>query len=550
MSAIVSAMAGCIDDKYDLSKDTDTRLSISKNGLTLPTSSTSDIQLSQIIDLEEDGELKTDDEGNYYFHKTGTTTDETTISVGYGSICNTVETEYTHHLRKDPTLKTTAKFPEYNISTMEFKTSIHPDYAPDRLGTHVRALDYVDTPMSIVIEFLDNNISMFAPQISKIKYTLPSYYVLEDENDLTSTNVWTNRRHYHIIKCKGVDFNAPLKDGEEAYYDNKTGQIHFKGEIKMEFTIDYAYMNEYAKINDPHIDIRTTIGSLTTDRVTGRFEKDEHVDVEPITFENLPDVVNDKEVVIDIENPVVRLTVDNEVPARALINATMRAYRDGKETASLKVGEAYGTDSIKFEGGKKQTVWISRNSMAQLPDTVSGNVVIPDMMKLLTVMPDRIEIDGWAHTDSSQVVTMSLSHEYHVYPTYELFAPLIIGKNMKLVYNKIMDDLHDKLKHLDVTKITFSANATNNIPLDLTATMTAKDELGNTIESIQLEQSQTIYGLTDSSITMTITGNSNDFQRVHSIELKAYADSNGYMAGQQLNENQAIKLDNIKVTVY
>lgn len=547
--AMVSTMIACVDDKYDLGKNVDIKLGISENGITLPTSSTSDIKLSQVMELEENGQLKTDAAGNYYFHKTGTTTNETIISVGYGSICNTAETNYTFYFKKDPTLETSVRYPEYNINTMKFTVKVQPPYAPDKLGQHVRELCYVHTPMDIVIEFLDNNIADFAPYISEIRYTVPSYYDIEDESDLTQKNVKTNTFNYHRIRCKGVDFKAALKNGEVASYNNKTGQITFKGEIKMECAIDYAYMNEYKKIEDPFIQMRTTIGSLTTDKVEGRFEKSEYVDVEPITFENLPDMINDEEVVIDIENPVVRLTVDNEVPARALINATLKAYRDGKETASLKIGEAYGTDSIKFEGGMKQTVWVSRIPTA-IPDTVNGNVVIPEMMNLLKVMPDKIEIDGWAHTDSSQVVTMGLNKKYHVYPTYELFAPLVMGKNMKLVYTKTMDDLHDKLKKLEVNKITFTTNATSNIPLDLTATMKAMDLQGNPIENIRLEQSQTIEGLAESKITLTLTGNTDDFQKMYSVELKAYAECNETMAGQPLNENQAIRFDNIRVTAY
>lgn len=546
---MVSTMIACVDDKYDLGKNVDIKLGISENGITLPTSSTSDIKLSQVMELEENGQLKTDAAGNYYFHKTGTTTNETIISVGYGSICNTAETNYTFYFKKDPTLETSVRYPEYNINTMKFTVKVQPPYAPDKLGQHVRELCYVHTPMDIVIEFLDNNIADFAPYISEIRYTVPSYYDIEDESDLTQKNVKTNTFNYHRIRCKGVDFKAALKNGEVASYNNKTGQITFKGEIKMECAIDYAYMNEYQKIKDPFIQMRTTIGSLTTDKVEGRFEKSEYVEVEPITFENLPDMINDEEVVIDIENPVVRLTVDNEVPARALINATLKAYRDGKETASLKIGEAYGTDSIKFEGGTKQTVWVSRIPTA-IPDTVNGNVVIPEMMNLLKVMPDKIEIDGWAHTDSSQVVTMGLNKKYHVYPTYELFAPLVMGKNMKLVYTKTMDDLHDKLKKLEVNKITFTTNATSNIPLDLTATMKAMDQQGNPIENIRLEQSQTIEGLAESKITLTLTGNTDDFQKMYSVELKAYAECNETMAGQPLNENQAIRFDNIRVTAY
>ena len=270
--------------------------------------------------------------------------------------------------------------------------------------------------------------------------------------------------------------------------------------------------------------------------------------METITFDDLPDIIKDEEVVVDIENPTVRLTVDNEVPARALINATLKAYRNGEETSHLNIGNEYGTDSIKFEGGKKQTVWISRIPTA-IPDSVSGNVVVGNMMELLSRMPDKIEVVGKASTDSSQVVTMSLNEEYVVRPSYELVAPLVIGPKMKLVYTKVSDDLHSTLKNMEITSLTMRARAINNIPLDLTATLKAMDEAGNEINGIVLVQSQVIKGIDDTDIVMTLTGEIEDFQKVDKLEIKAYAESNGVLAGHALNKSQALRLEDIKVTV-
>lgn len=544
----LSAITSCVDDTYDLSKDIEIQVGFGNDGITLPSSSTSNIKLNQVIELEKDGQLTTDAQGNYLFYKSGKTKEETIISVGYGSICNTVETNYTYHLKQDPTLQTVTKYPEWNINTMQFTTKVSPDYKPDKLGSHVRELSYVDTPMAIVVELLDNNISNFAPYISEIKYSVPSFYVLEDESELIETQVRTNQLHYHAIRCKGVDFTAPQQEGETAAYDSQTGQIIFKGEVKIECKIDYAYMNVYDTTDDPHINIRVTMGSLTTDRVTGRFDKSERVEIEPITFDDMPDLIMDKEVTIDIDNPIIRLTINNEVPARALVNATLTAYRDGAESSRLNIGESYGTDSIKFDGGKKETIWISRKP-TEIPDTVTTNVVVSNLMDLFTVMPNNIEIDGWAHTDSSQTVTMNLNHDYKVYPTYELVAPLVIGPNMKLVYTKEAENIHSKIKHLEITEMTMRGKAINNIPLDLTATMLAKDEKGNTIKGITMEQDQTIKALGETEITMTLKGSAEDFKKMDKLEIKAYAESNEGMAGQALNENQSLRIEEIKVTV-
>lgn len=545
---IITTITGCIENKYDLTKEIDIKLGFGENGLTLPTGSTSKMKMNQIIELDKNSQLTTDWQGNYLFHKKGKSNKETIINIGLGSICNTIDTFFAYHFKQDPELESIPKYPEWNINEMHFTTNVHLNYAPDKMGEHVRALDYVDSPMAIAIDLLDNNIISFAPYISTIRYSVPSFYVLEDENDLIQLNVGTNKQNRHIIRCKGVDFNAALKNGENAYYDNKTGQIVFKGEVKLDCQIDYAYMDQYAMVADPYMNIRVIVESLITDRVTGRFEKSENVEIEPITFDDLPDFIKDKEVIIDIDNPIVKLTVDNEVPARALVNATLKAYKDRVETVRLNIGDAYGTDSIKFEGEKTQTVWISRKQ-TEIPDTVSENVIIDNIMELLQKMPDRIEIDGWAHTDSSQVVTMGLNHEYKVEPSYELVAPLIIGPNMKLVYTKEEHELYSKLKGLEITSLTLSAKVINSIPLDLTATLHAKDKDGNGINSIILTQNKKIQGQDTTNIVMTLTGTTEDFQKLDRLEIRVYAESCEALAGQALNENQDLQLEDIKITV-
>ena len=456
--------------------------------------------------------------------------------------------EYVYYFKKDSTLKTEIKSEKNNTATMRFSPEVIPSYLPDRMTECVRDFKYIKTSLRIEIEMMLDDVGEFASSISEIRYEVPSFYDLADESELVETQIRASGIHRHTINTKGVDFDAAMKNGDIIGYDALTGTIIMKGHVKMHCIINTAHMNEYNEMDVPCILMRVTMGTLGTNEVTGRFEQSERVEVEPITFDDLPDLIKDEEVVIDVDNPIVRLTVDNEVPARALVNATLRAYRDETEIASLNIGEEFGTDSIKFEGGKKQTIWISRKP-TEIPDSVSSNVVIENIMDLLKKMPDRIDIDGWAHTDSSQVVTMGLNDEYVVQPFYELVAPLVIGPSMKLVYTILSDDLHSTLKSLDINSLTVKARATNNIPLDLTATLTAKDGDGDEITGIILTQSQAIKGLDATDLELTLVGDIEDFQKVDKLEIKAYAESNGTLTGHALNKNQALRLEDIKVTV-
>lgn len=538
----------CVDNKYDLEKEIELKISFGENGLTIPTSSTGDIELNQIVELKENGQLTTDLEGNYLFYKANNDMDSIILTTGQGSLCNATESNYTYHFKQDPALETTIKNAQYNTAIMTFCTDISPNYQPDHMTDAIKYFEYIKTPLSIDIQIMFNNVNEFTSNISEIRYEVPSFYDLVNEKELTDTQVSVSGTYRHTINTKGVNFKAAMRNGDKIGYDSTTGEITMIGHIKMYFTINTAHMNEYEALKDPQMDIRVIIGTLGTNEVTGRFAQKEQINVDPITFEDLPDIIQNEEVAIDLENPMVRLTVDNSIPARALVNATLKSYRNETEIARLNIGEKYGTDSIKFEGEKKQTIWISRVPTV-IPDTVSGNVVVGNIMDLLKKMPDKIEIDGWANTDSTQIVTLGLNKDYIVRPSYELVAPLIIGPNMKLVYTKETDSLHSTMKSIEISSLTMKARAINKIPLDLTTTMIAKDIEGNKITGITLLQSQTIKGLDESDITLTMTGDIEDFQKMDILEIKAYAESNEQLAGHALNKNQALRIEDIKVTV-
>lgn len=539
---------GCIDDKYDLNKEIDIKVSFANDGLTLPASNTQLIALDQIIELNDSGQLIIDKSGNYLFHKVGNNLDSTVVSIGQGSICNAVETIINYHFKEDQKLERTTINERYNTARLSFGIEYWPKYRPDVISQSVRSLEYIKTQLTISFIIYASNIDEFASEISEIQYHVPSYYVLADSSELKETRVKTKGTHEHIIHCKGVDFNAAVASGEKIGYNNKTGEITFVGKMGMSCTINNAHMDEYDALDNPYMYIRATIGTLGTNEVTGRFDKTEKVDVAPIEFDALPDFIRNEEVVIDIDNPMVSITVDNELPAGAMVNASMRSINKGIEVARLDIGEKYNTEPIYFAPSSKQTVIVSRKPI-EIPDTVSKNVVIDNMMDLLRIMPDKIEIEGFAHTDSSKIETMALNKDYIVRPSYELIAPLAIGKNMKIVYTKEIDDIHDKLKYISITNMTMLASVTNNIPLDLYAKIIAYDNNGNIIDGITFIQEEKIAANATSNIKIVLQGKAEEFDQLERLTLKIYARSSEALQGTTLNANQALQLKDVKITV-
>lgn len=68
-------VTGCTNSDYDFN-EIDATMGFGGDGLELPASSTMDIPLKDVLDLEENGSVKLDEDGNYLFQLTGSGSSE------------------------------------------------------------------------------------------------------------------------------------------------------------------------------------------------------------------------------------------------------------------------------------------------------------------------------------------------------------------------------------------------------------------------------------------------------------------------------------------
>lgn len=556
-ASLLMAMQSCVTDDFDLSKDVELSVNFAPDGFTVGGSNSVDIPLSEVIELSDSGQLKADTlTGDYYFYKMGDDMEPTEVIIGQGSLCGGTDQELNYRFKSGGVRVTTAD--RFGMCDLRFSTKLNIDYEPDKTGESIQDIHYLVSPTKIEIYTEFSEVADFTDNVT-LTYSVPSFYDLKDPSQLTETLLIDDLRgqHYHVIELEGVNFKkTDLAAGEVCYYDADNyvlvmkGTIGITGEAKIK-------LEDYNKTADPMMNAHISVGTLGVMEVTGRFKKTETVQIDPITFDDLPDFIRDEEVVIDVENPIVRMTLKNEVPAKVNMNAVMTAFKDDRKIADLKVGDEYGTDKIIFDGApfeqdvnhtKETTVWITRIPI-EVPEG-EKNVVVSNMMQLISKMPDRIEVLADVSTDPSEVVTLTLAKEYYASPSYELWAPLKIGPKMKIVYTKDMEDLHKDLKDTNVGEIVFKGDVTNNIPLELTLKMTPLDENGNELTGIEIDVPQPIPGEGKKSIEFRMRNNAaNDMQKVDRITVKAYAESSEAMAGKYLNVNQNLRIDNAKITL-
>lgn len=563
-----SLVSSCITDKYDFDKDLSLGLSIAEEGLMLPFESDVDIPMSQLIELNDSSELKIDSlTGNYLFYKVKNDMDTVEVSVKHGSLCDGTMDELTFMLHDNPDVVLTpnSRYPEF--ASMTFESVIMPSFEPDQLKESIRELVYMDVNLDIVVTMNFNSI-VGLNYFNELQYEVPFFFVVADKRELRETNVRAEGLHTHTIHVVGVDFTrTSLYKGETIGIDPATHKLDMRGSVRVKGTARTVNIEDFYAAKNPQINYRVSVGTLGTLGVTGRIYEQEWVDIDPIEFDNLPDFIKDEEVSLDIENPVIRLALWNQVPTDISLNAVLTGMREEEAISELKIGADYGTPEIAFKGpefgneeGVLTHIWVSRRPVEQLPDTVAKNVVIPGVMEIVRHMPDAIEMKAYACTDSSKVIKMSLSQIYKAVPAYEMVVPLKIGKDMKIVYNKDFDDLHKNLKHIDLQEINITAQAENHLPLDMCMKMVAYDINGKEIQGLKYvlpdsekpipglkESAASVDAVCDINVSIRNAGSENCLQQIDHLQLKVYATSSAELEGQYLNRNQNLQLRNIKV---
>lgn len=552
LTFVLGMMQACIvTDDLDLKKDIDVAVHFSSAGLSFNGENSIEIPMTQLVKLEEDGNLTVDEEGNYIFHKKSDGADSTIINIGQGSLCDGTDDTFSELLTegRNVTLTPNKKFPAFGSARIT--ATFSPDFRPDKKKSSISELIYVSTPMTVEVAINFENVNGIET-IDELRYRVPTFYDVADESELVERNVPTNGTHNHTIHLKGVNFKAsPLLDDEEISGGAGDDEIVIKGTVGIECNTGTMSIEDFRSSINPTMHVRIMVGTMGTTQVTGRFNKEEEVNISPITLDNLPKFLSNKEVELDVDNPLVRLTLYNEVPANIELNAEIKASVGGETTGMLNVGRAYGTKPICFDGAGSSSIWVSRKALAEIPDTVKENIVIEGIGDLIRRVPEKVDITAFAYTNDEETVELSLAHEYRVIPSYELYAPVKMGPNMKIVYEKDAIDLSSSLKHVEADAITLSTDIRNNIPLNITLSVTAFDEKGNELKSILYTMPEDVPPLGSKHADITIRNKQGvqELKKIDSIRIKAVAEMTDEMVGSYLNVNQNLKLENIKLTI-
>ena len=565
-------LTGCTNNDYDLN-NVDATMGFGSESLVIPNSSTKEIQLKDVLDLKEGGCVVTDAAGNYLFQLAGGD-----VEAAYPNI-SPIILDVTNVFDGDISLSNAAstgakarRAPGSSLHLASPKVMMFEYHGNDKAVKSLNEAKINEnengTEISIRLDF--SNISTAVSNIESATLTLPAYLSISQVNGnsngvpthngskVTITNISTARPLELSLKTQKLDFTNNQNDHGRLSINN--GAIDLTGY----FSIAMQCNVTGAMPDNPTIKAKIGVAdrTITMNSATGIFDPKINLNsLGEVDVTGLPDFLDDDDVVADLDNPQILLTVNNDMDVAATVSATVISTKEGRELARVTLPEM----SVAKNGLSKLCICRQKTSELTQQYGEANVYAVSNLSTLINRIPDHIKIvDVNAHA-KPEVATIVFGKEYHVKPSYEVNAPLAFGEKANIVYEDSFTGWNDDIDKLDLAEGTYievTANVENKVPAYLTVKAYPVDAQGNKIEDkLLIEIPDEVAASTDGTtavttpITMKITPKvKNSLKQldglVFRLEGSAKSANGNKVTGISLNEREhTLKLNDIKVKI-
>lgn len=477
-------VVGCSDSDYDFDQ-IDATIGIGGDGLEIPASTTENIKLKDVLDLEENGSVVEDaSTHDYVFRQNGDPINPVVVNINKIHVAK----QHGESLPFAFNIPSAAKGQRRAYGSVTADADIYEfTYNGDK-PKEVLDIVSADASTTLSLNVPLQSISSVVSELQTVEITLPDYISFDvatysqkptrNGSTLVFTNVPTNKALQVSVNVTKLDFTktATAKNQIKIAGDkiNIKGTVHIKANgaitnipsttlnpIYAEFSMADFTINAATGKFDPEIKLNEGLGSA---KITG-----------------IPDFLQDKNVKVDLYNPEILLTVGNDMEADGTIYGKIISKKNGAVINTIN------NVVIPVEGNTVNKVCINRTGAAHAGYTV---VAVPELSKAIETIPDEITFEATAKANSNKQITFQLGHDYHITPAYSIDAPLAFAENAEIVYKDTLDGWNDDIKDMELaTDAYISATATveNGVPAYLTLDASPVDVNKNNVEGISIE---------------------------------------------------------------
>lgn len=467
-------VTGCTNDDYDFDQ-IDATMGFGGGELEIPASSTMNIPLSDILELEENGSVKIAANGDYLFQLTGT--DATTASPKISPIHLTGRS-YTNTINLSTS--SAAKGTRAAGTHLSFVSPKQQMFEYNGTDAAVKSLNSAEVDGEIVlnVNLTLGGLSSAITKLDKVTLTLPGYLQIlppvtgngngvpmVNGSKITVENVSTSRNLQLTIKAKKLDFA-----NQDAY-----GKVVVNnGSIKMDGYFDLGIEAHVTGVPTSALSIgaNVKVNDIYLKSATGIFDPEINItSLGDVAVTGVPDFLSEDGVRADLDNPQIILSIHNDMDAAAKVSAKVISTKNGQNLATVQLPEMH---IYKTSLTPVTKICICRHKTAELT-TQYGAANVYEVSNLATLInkhiPDHVQItDVVAKADLSQEMTIEFGHNYNVEPSYEVYAPLAFAEGAVIEYADDFDGWNDDLDDLELAEGTYlrlTADAQNLVPATL-----------------------------------------------------------------------------------
>lgn len=588
-------MTSCSSDENIDIDNVDTTIGVKLNNFTVPLGKSEDIQLGDVLDLKEGDCIRTTANGDYEFFKEGDDVQETDVNVDPVKFSNPVTQSFDFEFTPSTSSARSSRRALPEVITVDKQKINAFNFSNDEVIKEVESLTHASVSSKIKLELKFGSVKDFTKKVS-LALEFPSYLELELDNTslngisisgnkLSLTDIETSADLSFYLKLTGIKDFKTSKPASGDYVVVSPTEISMNGTVFMDMSIKSADLNT-PDLEDP-IAVAALMAKkytmsakvifdedITLTEATGYFnptiELDDIGDIE-IDKKDVPDFLKDDDINLTLSNPNITLSVESNIDAIGVLNATLTAYykKEGKPTET-KTMTLNGIKTVPHKGDMsgKTTIYICRkNEGAPAGATVivkDGSDSDLDIAELLRQIPDKITFKCNAGADKTYLGTIKLgtnnsSEKYKIKPSYSFGAPLRLEQGSSIAYN---DSIVDFYKDIDDNDIDFRGEAelvitgkiTNKSPLELVLESEAVDVTKNKINGITLTKSNVIKSNLDGSapsiLSITLKKDANvNLKDVKFDGIKFRAKATSVNPTTLNKNNHTIKLEDLKIGV-
>lgn len=466
------SVTGCTNDDYDFDQ-IDATMGFGSGELEIPASSTMNIPLSDILELEENGSVKIAANGDYLFQLTGSDASSASpmispIVLRGNSYSSTLTLNASSAAKGTRAAGNHLSF----VSPKELMFKYNGTDAAVKILNSAEVADEIELKINLTLDGLSSAIAT----IDKATLTLPGYLEISqvtgngnpmvNGSKITVENVSTSSNLQLTIKAKKLDFEKQDAYGKVVIGNN--------GSIKMDGYFDLGIEADVTRVPTSAltIDANVNVNDITLKSATGIFDPEINISsLGDVSVTGVPDFLSEDGVRADLDNPQIILSIKNDMDAAAKVSAKVISTKNGQNLATVQLPEM---NICKTTVAPVTKICICRHKTAELTAQY-GAANVYEVSNLATLInqhiPDYVQItDVETKADPSQEMTIEFGRYYKVVPSYEIYAPLAFAEDAVIEYADDFDGWNDDLDDLELSEGTYvrlTADAQNLVPATL-----------------------------------------------------------------------------------